>query len=127
MFRLIGFQCVITKASAERAFHRTSSLSPLDREEMREELGDAEGPDLEPRRTPSFPRTPNKDEQKVGETGRMNHFALSLIDLLLPLYRLKKAQPSYRMSMSGAASLLVLLEPTTRGHCGLYSSRIRPF
>lgn len=42
MFRLIGFQCVITKASAERAFHLSASLSLLDREEMRLELGDAE-------------------------------------------------------------------------------------
>lgn len=28
MFRLIGFQCVITKPSAESAFHLSSSLSP---------------------------------------------------------------------------------------------------
>lgn len=73
MFRLIGFQCVITKASAERAFHPSASLSVLDREEMRLELGRAEGRGLDTHLPQAFPRTPNKDEEpKEGNNVRIN-------------------------------------------------------
>lgn len=68
MFRLIGFQCVITKASAERAFHLSASVSQLDREEMRLELGDAEGRGLEPHLPQNLQGLQTKIENKKRET-----------------------------------------------------------
>lgn len=68
MFRLIGFQCVITKASAERAFHLSASLSQLDREEMGLELGDAEGWGLEPHLPQNFQGLQTKMKNKTRET-----------------------------------------------------------
>lgn len=68
MFRLIGFQCVITKTSAERAFHLSASLSLLDREEMRLELGDAEGQGLKPHLPQNFQGLQTKTKNKKRET-----------------------------------------------------------
>lgn len=95
MFRLIGFQCVITKPSAESAFRLTSGLPPPDREDAMWELADAESQGHEPHLPKKDPRIPNKDEGRdeataicgwaEGAPARCRRPYISCCRLLLPI------------------------------------------